>query len=211
MGAIKSAWRIIKEHSRAYIALNVIYYGLTACAMIFVAFIPSVQEQLLGAVREGFQSGPLRPVANAYQGGHFFAAVAWTFVVNFVAGSFLTITLPSLVVPFSGIAMGIVRATLWGLLLSPANEELALGMIPHSLTLLLEGQAYILAMFAAYVQGRSFVQPRWVGAATCGQGYLAGLKLSLKIYSLVVLLLAVAAVYEAAEVIYIVPRLVGTP
>jgi hypothetical protein len=118
------------------------------------------------------------------------------------------ITLPSLVVPFSGLLMGAYRAILWGLLLSPAAPELRLIMIPHSLTLILEGQAYIMAMLAAYVHGRAFLWPRTVGVITHRAGYKVGLSRTLRIYVLVVLLLALAAIYEALEVILLV-RLAG--
>ena len=73
--------------------------------------------------------------------------------------------------------------------------------------LVLEGQGYVLAMLAAWVQGRAFLSPQSVGAADRGQGYLAGLKRALHLYVLVALVLAVAAVYEAAVAIVIIPRL----
>jgi hypothetical protein len=209
MQELKNAWQIIKEHSRAYVALNVIYYGLILGAMFFVAFNPSLQQSLMAHVREAFAKGSFRPVWFAYAHKHVLLAMVLTFLVNFVFGSLATITLPSMIVPFSGLAMGILRATLWGLLFSPTESGIGLGMIPHSLTVVLEGQAYVVAMFAAYLHGRSFVQPRSVGAATCGEGYVAGLKMSLHLYSLVILLLFVSAVYEAIEVIHIAPLLTG--
>ena len=81
-------------------------------------------------------------------------------------------------------------------------------MIPHSLVLLLEGQAYILAMLAAFVQGKTFLFHRQSGLQTLGQGYLAGLKKSAPLYLLVIAVLALAAIYEALEVILLAPMLV---
>ena len=78
-------------------------------------------------------------------------------------------------------------------------------MIPHSLTLLLEGQGYILALLAVYVSGNTFLRPRSVGLNTHGEGYVNGLKQTGSLYVLVTLFPAVAAVYEALEVIYLVP------
>jgi hypothetical protein len=63
---------------------------------------------------------------------------------------------------------------------------------------------------AAYVQGKAFLWPRSVGAATRRQGYGVGVKRSVRIYMLVVLVLAVAAIYEALEVIFIPRLLLGT-
>ena len=75
------------------------------------------------------------------------------------------------------------------------------------LLLVLEGQGYVLAMLGAWVQGRAFLSPQSVGAADRGQGYLAGLKRALRVYVLVVLVLAVAAAYEATLVIIVGPLL----
>jgi len=207
---IQSALETIKESRCAYIVLNLVYYGLVICGMIYVAFNPSLQQSLLEFVGSAFTQGPFSAVGSAYVGGQVLQAMVLTFVVNLILGSIVWITLPSLVIPFSGLLLGAYRAILWGLLLSPTTPELRLVMIPHSLTLILEGQAYILAMLAAYVQGRAFLWPRSVGAATRRQGYGSGVKRSVRIYLLVVLLLAVAAIYEALEVIFI-PRLVAMP
>lgn len=202
---LQRAWAVVGRFRRAYVILNVVYYGLVVCGMVYVAFNPSLQQTLLDAVGEAFfDEGPLSAVGQAYLGGQIVAAIALTFAVNLVIGSGVTITLPSLVIPFSGLLMGVYRAILWGLLLSPTTPELRMVMLPHSLTLLVEGQAYVLAMLAAYVQGRAFLWPGTVGAATHRQGYVEGLKLSARLYLLVTLTLAVAAVYEAVEAILVI-------
>jgi hypothetical protein len=210
MQLIRRALAVIREFRREYVVLNMIYYGLVVCAMIYTVFDPSPQQSLSEAALQAFtEGGPLAPVGSAYGGGKVLSAMVLTFTVNLIAGAFMVITLPSLVIPFSGLLMGAVRAVLWGLVLSPTTPELARGMIPHSLTLVIEGQGYILALLAVYVHGKAFLWPRTVGAASRGQGYLAGLRRSAQLYLLVVLVLAVAAVYEALEVIFIVPLLTG--
>jgi hypothetical protein len=202
------AWAEIKERRTAYIILNAAYYGLIATAMVAVAFKPAVQQHLIANVRHAFMaSGPSSHTVNAYKSGNVPVAIMLTFLVNLLGGAFACITLPSLLLPFSGLVMGLFRATLWGLVLSPSSAKLAMTMIPHSLTLVIEGQAYILAMFAAYIQGRAFLWPQSIGAQTHWQGYMAGLRRTLNIYPLIIALLAVSAVYEALEVIYIVPLL----
>ncbi len=201
MNALRGAWGIVTDYRRPYLILNATYYGLVVLGMTYVAIVdPALQEQLLSTVEGAFAEGPLAAVGGAYLGGHVFAAAVLTFVVNLSVGSLLSLTLPSLIVPFSGLLVAAYRAVLWGLILAPTSTELALVMIPHSLTLLLEGQAYILSMLAVYVQGKAFLWPDSVGAANRSQGYVTGLKLSARLYLLVVLVLAVAAIYEALEV-----------
>jgi len=204
MNLLKSAWELVQENRRAYIILNILYYSLVLIFMIYVTFDRPLQDELLKSVGASFMTGPLSFVGSAYVNAKVLAAIGATFFVNLFFGSFGTITLPSLVVPFSGILIGFYRAVLWGLLLSPAHPDLRLIMIPHSLTLILEGQAYILTMLAAYIQGRSFIWPKWVGLERRGRGYLEGLKRTGKIYLLVFLTLLIAAIYEVIEVIIMI-------
>jgi len=211
VSVLDNALAPIRRFRREYLAINIAYYGAVAGAMAWVSFDPALQQELLEAVGGAFTEGPLGTVAGAYAGGNVLLAAVLTFAVNLLLGSVVSITLPSLVIPFSGLLVGMYRAFLWGALLSPTSEELALIMIPHSITLVLEGQAYIVAMLAAYIQGRAIVWPATVGAGTRRQGYIAGVRSTLRLYAIVALLLAVAAVYEAIEVIYIIPPLIGAP
>ncbi len=196
----------VKENFLEYVLLNVLYYGLVASFMIYSFAFPEAQRGLLGSVRAGLPATYPRLV-EAYSSGNFPLAAALTFLVNLFLGSFVGITLISLVIPFGGILMGCVRAVLWGILLAPASPELAWVMIPHSLTLILEGQGYILAMFAAYLQWKGVIWPKSVGQEKRLRAYLTGMKKTAYIYILVTLVLAVSAIYEAFEVIYIVGTL----
>ena len=203
---LKRAWAVVRADWRAYIYLNILYYGLVVLGMIYVAFFnPELQNMLLQSVGQSFTQGPLSAVGGAYIGGEVISAMILTFVVNLFLGTMAEISLPALIIPFSGLLMGIVRAILWGLLLSPGNASLAGPMIPHSLTLILEGQGYILAMLAVFIHGKAFLKPSAYGVKGHLRGYLEGLRRTGWIYLLVVLCLAVAAVYEALEVILLAP------
>lgn len=201
---LKSAWGLVQENRRAYIVLNIVYYGLVAICMIYVAFNQELQTSLMNEIGAGFMTGPLSFVGQAYVNTQVLTAILATFFVNLLLGSFASVTLPSLIIPFSGILVGSYRAILWGLLLSPANPDLRMVMIPHSITLVLEGQAYILTMLAAYIQGRAFLWPKSVGLESRAKGYLEGLKRTGKLYLLILLTLAIAAIYEVVEVVIMV-------
>ena len=199
---IRSSLAVLREHRRAYLVLNVAYYGLIVAAMAYVAFDPGLQRTLLDAMGRAVRTGPIQTVAGAYSGGHLLLAAVLTFAVNLIMGSFAYITLPSLIVPFSGLLMGAFRALLWGLMFSP-TAVMGAGFFLLLPTMILEGQAYVLAMLAAYVQSMAFVRPKSVGEKTHRLGYWEGLKRSARIYLLVAIVLAVAAVVEAASVILI--------
>ena len=194
---------LVRQNFREYVVLNAMFYGLVTVSMAYVYIFPDIQRELLGTVRTEFME--LFPsVVEAYTSGNFPLAVALTFSINLILGSFVYITVLSLVIPFGGVVMGFIRAVGWGLLLAPTSPEFAWVMIPHSLTLILEGQGYILAMFAAYIQWKGVVQPKSIGKEKRLEAYLTGIKETIHIYVLVALVLAVSAIYEAFEVIYIV-------
>jgi len=206
-----SALATLSQVRRAYLALNLAYYGLVAASMAYGAFDRSLQQLLLDTVQEAFQAGPLSSVLDAYSGGRVVVAVALTFTVNLFLGSLASITLPSLIIPFSGLLVGALRAILWGLIFSPTSvptgsASIAAGLLV-SLLLLLEGQGYVLAMLSVYAQGKAFLSPKRVGAAGHARGYWMGVKQALRIYLLVALALIVAAIYEVSIAVWILPRL----
>jgi hypothetical protein len=205
MHFIRRPIEIIKENKNVYFIINAVYYGLVILGMIIVSTNPELQKQLKTAVNQEFTSGPLSSLGEAYTGGKLLTAMALTFLINLLFGTFLVITLPSAFIPFFGLLMGVFRATMWGLVLSPSDPDMRGAMIPHSLTLLIEGQAYIVAMLAVYLHGKSFLFPKSAGMESHWSGYKHGLKQTAWLYAPVVILLAVAAVYEAFDVILLVP------
>ena len=209
MNPIQSAWALVKENKRAYIVFNILYYGLVLVFMGVAAMNPAVQDELIRVVGESFMTGPLAVVGEAYVNLEVLNAIGLTFVVNLLLASLLVITVPSLVIPFSGLLMGIYRAVLWGLIFFPGHPDMQVVMIPHSLTLILEGQAYILVMLAVWLQGRAFLFPQSAGVEGHLRGYLEGLKRTGKIYLLVILTLFVAAVYEVIEVVLLAQLMGG--
>jgi len=204
---LRSALDTVKEHWRIYVAMNIVYYGLVVAGMVYTLIDPGLQRMLIDLVGSAFSEGPLALVGQAYTGGELLTAIVLTFVVNLGIGSFVSITLPSLVIPFSGLLIGVYRAIVWGILFSPVDPGITSVLLPHLVTLVIEGQAYILAMFAAFLQGRGFIWPYTVDATTHREGFIAGLAITLRLYLLIAIVLAVAAIYEGIEIILILPAL----
>ncbi len=202
------AWAVVRADWKAYVSINILYYGLVILGMIYVSFFnPELQKNMLQAIGQGFTQGPLQAVGDAYGGGKVLSAMWLTLEVNLFLGTLVEITLPSLIIPFSGLLMGIFRAVLWGLLLSPSEPSLAGPMIPHSLVLILEGQGYILALLAVFIHGKAILRPGAYGVQGRLHGYVEGLRRTGWIYLLVTVVLTAAAVYEALEVIFLAPLL----
>jgi hypothetical protein len=211
MKIIHSGFSLIRQHIKAFTILNLVYFGLTLAAMGYSAYNRSLQQELLDLIGEAFSEGPLSVIGEAYLGGQLLMAILLTFITNLLVGTFLSLTLPSLIIPFSGILVGLYRALLWGLLFSPNVEGITASMVISGVLigglLFLEGEAYVLGMLAAYLQGKAFLFPGSVGASGRLAGYAAGLKQSAVLYVLIVLQLALAAIYEAVVAIAILPNL----
>ena len=92
-----------------------------------------------------------------------------------------------------------LRAMAWGLILAPVMQSLAYGMLPHSVTMLLEGEGYILAAFFGLLVPIHIVRSSLGGNPLTRFGRV--ILLNLKANFWIALVLAVAAIYEATEVI----------
>jgi hypothetical protein len=181
--------------------LHVGYFGLVILGAILVHSVPEIQAVLLSSVQDALSapSGTLAAAGKAYATGSILRAAGVTFCINFFMGTLLMITVPSVLVPGCGILLATVRSFVWGLLLAPTAGMLAFTMIPHSGTLLLEGEGYILAtIFAVLIPIRLFDSRLEGGPAIrFGRALLLNLQASFWVASV----LLAAALYEATEVI----------
>jgi hypothetical protein len=211
----------IASRPRLIWGVHVAYFGLYFVGSVIIYQLPMLQTVLMAGIQGELGSegkGVLAVAGKAYSSGNMLWAALVTFVINFFLGSFAMISLPSMIIPGSGALLAGFRATLWGLLLGPAQVSLARLMLPHMGTLLLEGAGYILATFFAIlipiylfsprrsvktttqddeIQGSEVAYGSDSGMRRLGQAALLNLKGNL----LVALVLAVAACYEAVEVI----------
>jgi len=200
---------IIRRNRRLYIILNAVYYSLIVVGLVYSLFDRSLHDFFIEAAGATYGSGgSLSFVGDAYMNGKVLEAVAITFGINLAVGSFASITLPSLIIPFSGLAIAVYRAALWGVIYSPepgVTLTMAnIGFAAFAVGLLfLEGQAYVLTMLAVVLQGRAFLSPKTVGEESRGRAYLAGLKMTGILYVLVAIVLIISAIYEVLGVVFI--------
>jgi hypothetical protein len=191
----------MERRPRLVWGVHLVYFGLVIVGSLLIYNIPDVQGVLLSGIGEAFAapSGPIGATGRAYQSGSIPRAATMTFLVNFFLGSLLVLTLPSLLVPGSGIFMAALRSTLWGLLLAPTIKPLAVAMLPHSGTMLLEGEGYILATLFGLLIPIHIFQSSLGGNPLSRFGRVLWLNVKANLW--VAIVLAVAACYEATEVI----------
>jgi hypothetical protein len=198
---LKAPLAELRDRPRLAWGIHLCYFGVVIAASLLIHQLPAVQTVFLSIVQDAIsaKSGVLSEAGKAYGSGNIPRAAAVTFVMNFFLGSILVITLPSILVPGSGIVTATLRSVLWGVVLAPTLAVLALNMIPHSGTMLLEGEGYILAAFFGLLIPIHIVQSSLGGTPLSRFGRV--ILLNLKANILIALVLAVAACYEATEVI----------
>lgn len=81
------------------------------------------------------------------------------FIFNMVLSAFLVIALPGLVFFALSSVLLLYRGVLWGFLVAFASVDWFLVSLP---TMVLEGEAYVLAAVSGTIMGLSWLKPSWV-------------------------------------------------
>lgn len=192
-------FRIIRDNRRAYLIINVAAYGLALIGFAIGLLFPGLTAAQAAGLEEDGTGELVRWLVNLPP---LFALTILG--VNVFRLSLLTIVLPSLIVPFAGLAFFGYWAVETGITLVPASDQGWVALIPHSLTFVIELQAYILLLLGAYLLGKYWLFPRSIGAKNRRQGYLRGLqRLGLLALPALVLFI-VGAVWEAYSLRYFV-------
>ena len=206
MRLLRRPVQIIRADLRAYLVLNAVVYGLALAGMSLGLLFPDLHAARSAPVQDpsGWTSSLVTAVI-----GNVWMFAGTILLVNVFTAALLLIVLPSLVVPFAGLLVFGLKTLDLGVVLAPVDATAAKILLPHSLTLLVEFQAYVLVMFGAYLLGRSWLRPSTVGAPARRQGYLGGLSRLGWLGPPALALFVLGAIYEAFEVLYLVPPLLS--
>ncbi|GAB3305595.1 stage II sporulation protein M [Pseudoclavibacter terrae] len=191
--------RLIRDNARAYILLNIAAYGLTAVGFVLGIVFPGLQAARVDALEGDGTAGLVQDLVLTPP---LFALVILAVNIGKVGLGF--IILPSLVVPFAGLGLFAYFAVETGITLAPTSPIAWVQLIPHSLTLIIELQAYILLLLGAWLLGRCWILPRTVGAPNRRRGYLRGLRSMAVLAVPALALLIVGAIWEAYSLRYLI-------
>jgi len=191
----------IKKYKSSFLTLHFIYFGVAILFMLVAYCLPELQASFLAGIKSQVTdgSGPLAVAGRAYMSKNILRAAVITFLINFFLGSIAYITIPSIIIPAVGVLAAVFRAMAWGLLLAPNFDTLAGAMLPHSLTILLEGEGYVVASFFGLLV-LVYLFRKAEGPSILVR-YGRALLMNLRGNVLVAIVLAIAAIYEAIEVI----------
>jgi hypothetical protein len=196
---------IIKSHLPAFISIQAIFHSTILLSMLTADHYPHLHIATWKSTNSQLESSVIgKYVGPTYdkQTGSIFLAAPLTFIINSIAGSMLTITLPSFIIPFSGLGLLFTRAATWGLLFPLHSEK---SSVWHYITMLMEGQAYVVAGLGVWIQSRDLMK-QGVEAYKTGRWRLdwkAGWRVTKGLYPLIIAILGVTAVWEAIEVIHL--------
>ena len=203
MQFFRRPFQIIRRDLRPFLVLNAVAFGFFLVGFVLGLIFPELVQMQADKFEE---SGQTELVLRVFQNPWLFALVI--FGVNTFRVGAAMIVLPSMLVPFLGIVLFAYKALNIGMTIAPTSPTLWVGLIPHSLTVVIEFEAYVLLMLGAWILGRSWLRPGTIGAATRRQAYLRGLQ-SLGWLSLAaVVLLVVGAAWEAWSLTQLFPWLV---
>jgi hypothetical protein len=191
-------FRVIRQNLRVYLIINAGAYGLAVVGLLIGHFFPDLVADRAAALEDDGTGELVRWLFNTPP------LFALTILGVNLFHSALTIVLPSLIVPFAGLAFFGYWAVTTGVTILPQSSIGWVAFIPHSLTLIIEFQAYVLLLLGAYLIGKSWLFPRSVGAKNRRQGYLRGLQrlglLALPAFALLI----VGAIWEAYSLRYLI-------
>lgn len=202
MRLFRHVFQTVQANRRAYLVLNAILYGSVLLGFGAGLLFPGLTAAQMDSLED---SGAGDQVRSLLENPWLFALVI--LANNTLRSGLLNLVLPSLIVPFAGIVWYVYVLFTVGLVLAPVNRDGWLTLIPHSLTVVMEIQAYVLLSLGVYLLGRAWIRPRTVDADNRRQAYVAGLRtlgvLSVPAFALLV----VFALYESLSVIYLLPLL----
>ena len=208
---IDDSLNVVRKHRRANNICNVGLYGTTLACMALATFRPELTEVITkytDAELDAYAVGRL--VKHYYDSGQMIPAAAMTFGINLAVGAFGSITLPTIFLPFTGLCLQVYRMGYWGILFPVFHEKTHPA---HLLTMVMEGQAYILAALGSWIMGKAAVDciRGWWETNEVEKGnvakdwtkmYWGSVKESMRLYPLIGAILGVSALWEAWEVIY---------
>ena len=195
-------FQLIAGHRRAYLWISVAAYGLTLIGFVVGMLFPGLNQARVEALDA---DGTSDLVGDLLLNPPVFALVILGVNIGKLALGF--ITLPSLLVPFAGMGVFGYWAVETGITLAPTSGITWVQLIPHSLTVLVELQAYVLLLLGVWLLGRHWLSPSTAGAPDRRHGYLRGLR-CIGLLSLPALgLLVVGALWEAYSLRYLVQPL----
>lgn len=183
----------------AHLVMYAVFFGFMGAGLL----MPQWGYQMTRYMTAAFTEGGLSYIGEAYASGNILSAAGATFLNNYIVQTLGLTYLASLAVPLApGLFKTAASFAVVGFAMAPTWAGTASGMTFHGITMVLEMEGYILASFVVVLW------PVYLVRAALGGGRAAvahGLRLMLLGAVVSGVILAFAALYEAATLIILRP------
>jgi hypothetical protein len=200
----KRGWEILWFNRKTLLVLNGLYYGLILALMFYTMFDTPLQNNLLETSQSTYMTGALSLNHKSGLDGQAFSALSMKFMADLLGASYGEISLPSFIIPFAGVFLGLFRAALLGIVFSPLHPDISQIIIPHIPTLLIDGQACILSMLGAYLLGRAIFWPASTGQSGHWKAYVEGVRQMGTLYIFIIPILLISSCYGVIETLLLI-------
>ncbi|MBI4557296.1 MAG: hypothetical protein HY706_06915 [Candidatus Hydrogenedentes bacterium] len=196
-------FRELVERKRLAFSMHALLYGVFLLFMLLACSVPLVNYAAIRGVQGIFTEGPLQYVGAAYSTGNVLLAAAATFTVNFFMATVAYSIIPSFFIPCWGVIKNLLSFALVGFVMAPIWSGSLRHFTYHSITMVIELEAYIITSFFVTMLTVRFV--RGIRDSSVKGAFTAEILQALRVVGsgtlLAAVILAVAALYEATTII----------
>ena len=206
MGVAADIAGIFWKDRKLFLACNVFLFGLFVLGVLAGMAFPAVHDQLVQWLKDLTSTGPIGTASTTLEAGDIWLGAWQIFSHNY----FVTIVLaalPSLIFPPWILLVFGIQFFAFGIVLSPFS----LAHNPASLlsvlgTLVLEGEGYVIAIFATMRLVEALFWPGRFGEQLALKAYFKAVVDNAKLLVVAGIVLAIAAVFEAASIVLVLGK-----
>jgi hypothetical protein len=203
MGIAGDILGIFKKDWKLFVAANVFLFGLFVLGALIGLAFPAVQDQLRQWLDQVTSTGSIGTVSNTLNEGNIWLGTWQIFSHNYYVTVVLA-AIPSLFFPPWILFLFGIQFLAFGIIFSiPSMLHNPVAALPVLGTLLLEGEAYVIAIFATMRLVEALIWPHRFGEQSALRAYFKAVIDNAKLLVVTGIVLAVAALFEAASIVLI--------
>ncbi len=191
----------IQQRHKLFRFVNTFFYAIFFINLFTALYEPETHRLIIYYISHVFSKGDLQYIGEAYQQGDVLRAAITTFYNNFWVQTFLLTIVISLPPFMLGVLKSLISFAFAGFAMSPIWTGTAVRLTFHSITIVLELEAYILAVFAVILWTYYF----WNAVFTRKQfreKIFSGFRVIVSAIIISGCILAIAGLYEAITIIF---------
>jgi hypothetical protein len=193
---------IFKKDWKLFVLANVFLFGLFALGVLAGMAFPAVHDDLAHWVEQATSTGPVGTASDTLKAGDIWLGTWQIFSHNYfitIVVAIISLVFPPLIFLVFGIqffAFGIIYSI-------PEMVHNPVTLIPVVGTVLLEGEGYVIAIFATLRLVEALLWPQRFGEKSALRAYSRAVIDNAKLLVVAGIVLAVAALFEAASIVLV--------